>query len=112
MGAMRRELLMSDNMQMLMPDNGGNSGGGLADGEPESTKPSDKPKKAWSTRKTVIVAVAGALALILIGVAAWVWSILNNPLAQFSNVAEQFTPPALAAAVPVPDANAPDEAEP
>ncbi|MGI5919300.1 MAG: LCP family protein [Christensenellales bacterium] len=106
---MRRRILMSDNMQMQMPDNGGNSGGGLADGEPESPKPSDKPKKAWSTRKTVIVAVAGALALILISVAAWVWSILNDPLAQFSNVAEQFSPPASASAEPDPGAGEPDE---
>jgi len=102
---------MLDNVQMWMPDGCGNSGG-LAGGGPESPKPSSKPKKAWSTRKTVIVAIAGALALILIGVAAWIWSILNDPLAQFSNVAEQFTPPPSAAAEPEPNADEPGEPEP
>ena len=108
---MRSKIRMLDNVQMWMPDGCGNSGG-LAGGGPESPKPSSKPKKAWSTRKTVIVAIAGALALILIGVAAWIWSILNDPLAQFSNVAEQFTPPPSAAAEPEPNADEPGEPEP
>jgi len=52
-----------------------------------------KARRPWSMKKKVAVSIVCAIATLLLGVGAYAYSILQNPMGQFENVAEQFALP-------------------
>lgn len=60
--------------------------------EVDGVQPRKKQGGRWSNRKIIIMSVVGALVLLLIGGGAYAYSIWNDPMAQFNNVADQITP--------------------
>ena len=59
----------------------------------EKKEKREKARRSWGMKKKVAVSVVCALATLLLGAGAYAYTIFQDPMAQFDNVAEQFTLP-------------------
>lgn len=90
---------------------GGYSDNDMNDQLEEDGTPSRK-KKGWSNKKIIILSIVGALVLILAGVGAYAYSIWNDPMARFNNVADQIIAPPTQTVAPVATDNPTDSVTP
>ena len=52
-----------------------------------------KKRMGWSLKKKIIISSVCAVAVVMLGVGAYAYAILQDPMGQFENVAQQFVPP-------------------
>lgn len=59
----------------------------------QDAQPTENIRNRWSSKKTVVLSIVGALVLLLIGAGVYVWSFWANPMGHFDHLADQMTPP-------------------
>ena len=59
------------------------------------SKPAGRIRQPWSLKKKILISVLGAVLVLMIGSGAYAYAILQNPMGQFENVAQQFERPVM-----------------
>lgn len=90
----------SDETQRRKTPPSGSSGGNKEAASKKWVMIDKKKKKAWSLKKKVIVTCISVLGAVILGLGAFLISVLADPLGGLQSVVEQITPPPSSAATP------------